>query len=110
MGHVVRRFLRVPVPLSIAALVGLAFPASSAHARVVLDHQRVTVTLVGGISARPCDDPHGCARGIVELRWGSFHALHHVRCLRPRALQVVAARRHRATVFACGRQYHWWLP
>ena len=63
-----------------------------------------------GISAEPCPDPHGCARGIVELRWGSFHALHHVRCLRPRGLHVVAAKRHRATVFACRRLYHWRLP
>lgn len=110
MGHVARRFFQVPVLLAIAGPIGLAFGTGSADAKVVLDHQRVTVTLVGGISARPCPDPKGCVRGIVELRWGSFHALHHVRCLRPRALQVVAAKRHRATVFACGRRYRWQLP
>jgi hypothetical protein len=109
MGHVVKRCVSVRL-LTIAALIGLGFATSSAGARVVLDHQRVTVRLVGGISARPCPDPDGCARGIVELRWGSFHALHHVRCLRPRALQVVAAERHRATVFACSRLYRWSLP
>jgi hypothetical protein len=100
MGHVVKQCVSVRL-LTIAALIGLGFATSSAGARVVLDHQRVTVRLVGGISARPCPDP---------LRWGSFHALHHVRCLRPRALQVVAVKRHRATVFACSRLYRWSLP
>jgi hypothetical protein len=110
MGHMARRFFWVPLLLAIAGLIGLGCSPGSAHARVILNHQRVTVTLVGGISARPCPDPNGCARGIVELRWGSFHALHLVRCLRPRALQVVAAKRHLATVFACGRRYRWQLP
>jgi hypothetical protein len=109
MGQVTRQLFRTPVLPVIGALIGLAFP-NSADARVFLNHQRVTVTLVGGISAEPCADPHGCARGIVELRWGSFHALHHVRCLRPRALHVVAAKRHQATVFACRRLYRWLLP
>jgi len=109
MGQVTTHCFRTPLLLVIGALLGLA-SAGSADARVVLNQQRVTVTLVGGISAEPCPDPHGCARGIVELRWGSFHALHHVRCLRPRGLHVVAAKRHRATVFACRRLYHWRLP
>ena len=105
-----RRLFRIPVALVVAALIGLGFSTSGADARVFLNHQRVTVTLVGGISAEPCSDPHGCARGIVELRWGSFHAFHHVRCLRPQALHVVAARRHRASVSACRRRYRWRLP
>ncbi len=94
----------------VGALIALGVTQAGADGRVVLDHQRVTVTLVGGISAEPCSDPHGCARGIVELRWGDFRADHHVRCLRPRRLRVVSARRHRAVVFACRRLYRWTLP
>ena len=102
--------LRIPILLLIGALIILAFPDDSANGKVFLNHQRVTVTLVGGISAEPCPDPHGCARGIVELHRGSFHALHHVRCLSPQALHVVSARQREAVVFACRRLYHWRLP
>jgi hypothetical protein len=109
MGQVTRQLFRTPVLPVLGALIGLALP-TSADARVVLNHQRVTVSLVGGISAEPCTDPHGCARGIMALRWGSFHALHHVRCLRPRDAHVVSAKRHQAAVFACRRLYHWPLP
>jgi len=109
MGHVVRQLFRTPALAVIGALIALAFP-NSADARVFLEHQRVTVALVGGISAEPCTDPDGCTRGIMELRWGSFRALHHVRCLHPRGPHVVAAKRHRATVFACRRLYRWRLP
>jgi hypothetical protein len=104
------RPLRQTMAVLIAVVMAMAV-AHAASARVFVDHQRVTVTLVGGISAVPCPDPHGCARGIVELRWGTFHALHHVRCLRPQALHVVSARRHhKAVVFACRRLYGWRLP
>src|SRR5512144_3147291 len=95
----------------VAALMALSVPAPNADGKVMLDGRRVTVTLVGGISAEPCSDPHGCARGIVQLRWGTFHAYHHVRCLRPQALHVVSALRHRhAVVFGCRRLYRWALP
>jgi hypothetical protein len=95
----------------VGMLTVLALAGGTAFGKVILDHQRVAVTLVGGISAEPCPDPHGCARGIVELRWGTFSALHHVRCLRPHALHVVSARKHhKAIVFACRRLYRWRLP
>jgi len=96
-------------PLVVAAIVLLVSVGGSADARVFLNDQRVTVTLVGGISAEPCPDPHGCARGIVELRWRSFHAIHHVRCLSPQSLHVVSATKRNATVFACRRLYRWKL-
>jgi hypothetical protein len=104
------RVLRPPVLLVIGALVVLAFSSTTANGRVFLNHQRVTVTLVGGISAEPCPDPHGCARGIVELRWGGFQALEHVRCTAPNALHVVSAKGHRAIVWACRKLYRWKLP
>jgi hypothetical protein len=106
MARLVRTFVVI-----IGALAALAFTVAPADAKVFVNHKRVTMTLVGGISAAPCSDPHGCARGIVELRWGSFDALHHVRCLRPQALHVVSAQRHgHAVVFACRRLYRWRLP
>ena len=110
MGLTMKPLLRIPALLLIGALIVLAFPDDSANGKVFLNHQRVTVTLVGGISAEPCPDPHGCARGIVELRRRSFHALHHVRCLSPQSLHVVSARQHEAVVFACRRLYHWRMP
>jgi hypothetical protein len=110
MDVTMKPLLRIPALLLIVALIALGFRYDSANGKVFLNHQRVTVTLVGGISAEPCPDPHGCARGIVELRWRSLHALHHVRCLSPQSLHVVSARQHEAVVFACRRLYHWRLP
>ena len=105
------RVLRTSVVIISGMLAVLAFTQADAPAKVFVHHSRVTVTLVGGISAVPCSDPHGCARGIVELRWATFRADHHVRCLRPQALHVVSARRHhRAVVFACRWLYRWRLP
>jgi hypothetical protein len=106
MARLVRIFVVI-----IGGLAALAFTVAPVDAKVFVNHERVTVTLVGAISAEPCSDPHGCARGIVELRWGSVHALHHVRCLHPQTLHVVSARRHgQAVVFACRRLYRWRLP
>jgi hypothetical protein len=105
------RLLPVRVAVVGALIVFAFWFASGADGRVFVNGDRVTVTLVGGISAEPCPDPQGCARGIVELRWRDFHALHHVRCLHPEALHVVSARQHhKAVVFACRRLYRWRLP
>jgi hypothetical protein len=110
-GWAMKRRLRIPVVIVVAMLAVLAVSHETASGKVFIDHERVTVTLVGGISAEPCSDPRGCVRGIVELRWKTFHALHHIRCLRPQALHVVSARKHhKAVVFACRRLYRWRLP
>lgn len=95
-------------------LIGLtvfAFVAGVAHGAVRLDRQRVTVQVVGGISAEPCARVRGCAQAIVELRWAGVTSTHLVRCANPRALHVTVAYHgpggRFAYVYACRRVYRW---
>lgn len=98
-----------------AVMAATAGAAPIIYHPVTLDGKRVRVTLVGAISAQPCNYESGCVKGIVRLKWGTdVVAFHHVRCPNPRNLHMVSARhgaRHNhAVAFACGRFYDWRLP
>lgn len=49
-------------------LIAALLVAPVAGAKVFVDGKRVTVELVGGISAVPCDVEGGCSYGVVDLR------------------------------------------
>lgn len=93
-----------------AGLVVWLVPATAAGARVFVDGKRVTVELVGGISAVPCDEEGGCSYGVVDLRIDRRSVgTHLVDCLAPRALHVVSANERYVRVFACRTTYRWRL-
>ena len=104
---------RSAVRLAAGTAVGLIaalLVAPVAGAKVFVDGKRVTVELVGGISAVPCDEEGGCSYGVVDLRIDHRSVgTHLIDCLAPRALHVVSANEHYARVFACRTVYQWRL-
>ena len=107
------KLFKIAIGLALGAGLALCFAVGEADAKVFLQHKRVTTRLVGAISAEPCSDPRGCARGIVELRWGGdLVGTHHVRCPNAPSLHVVRATTGPtdwAYVYACRRTYRWSL-
>ena len=104
---------RSAVRLTAGVVVGLVVwlvVAPAAGAKVFVDGKRVTVELVGGISAVPCDVEGGCSYGVVDLRIDHRSVgTHLIDCLAPKALHVVSANEHYARVFACRTVYQWRL-
>ena len=104
-----RSAVRLAAGVVVGLVVGLVL-APAAGAKVFVDGKRVTVELVGGISAVPCDEEGGCSYGVVDLRIDHRSVgTHLVDCLAPRALHVVSANEHYARVFACRTVYQWRL-
>jgi len=105
-----RRFAaRLGAAIGVGLVVGLIL-APAAGAKVFVDGKRVTVELVGGISAVPCGVEGGCSYGVVDLRIDHRSVgTHLIDCLAPKALHVVSANEHYARVFACRTVYQWRL-
>lgn len=104
-----RSAVRLAAGIGVGLVLGLVL-ATAAGAKVFVDGKRVTVELVGGISAVPCDEEGGCSYGIVELRVDHRpFATHLVGCLAPRSLHVLSANEDYARVFACRTVYRWRL-
>jgi hypothetical protein len=100
---------RLGAAIGVGLVVGLIL-APAAGAKVFVDGKRVTVELVGGISAVPCDVEGGCSYGVVDLRLDHRSVgTHLIDCLAPKALHVVSANEHYARVFACRTVYQWRL-
>ena len=104
-----RSAVRLGAAIGVGLVVGLIL-APAAGAKVFVDGKRVTVELVGGISAVPCDEEGGCSYGVVDLRIDHRSVgTHLIDCLAPKALHVVSANEHYARVFACRTVYQWRL-
>lgn len=104
-----RSAVRLAAGISVGLVVGLLV-APAAGAKVFVDGKRVTVELVGGISAVPCDEEGGCSYGVVDLRIDHRSVgTHLVDCLAPRSLHVISANEDYAHVFACRTVYRWRL-
>src|SRR6476469_7682697 len=101
--------VRLAAGVVVSLLIGLVM-APAAGAKVFVDGKRVTVELVGGISAVPCDEEGGCSYGVVDLRIDHRSVgTHLIDCLAPRSLHVMSANEHYARVFACRTVYRWRL-
>ena len=96
-----------------ALVLVFAATASASPGHVFLYGERVTITIIGQTSGRPCaeQNKNRCGAAWLDLRWGGRHVhTHMVQCIQPRAL-VLDAKRHpypHAYVRACGQRVHDW--
>ena len=105
--RLINRILIVGVVLCISAV------AASTAGAYNIRGSHVSASLVGAISAAPCDRTDICSFGVVEVdRVGDHTAssVHLVKCMHPKRLSVVAATRRHVWVYACGSTHQWRMP